>query len=123
MDNNVYSIIDLDGYAESIRDFAAKSFLENYNENLDEYISIEQVKNIIIGYSLGQDEESNYLLNEEVFNDTFEDVREWIFNVGVAKLAAKGFVECAWDDDANEMVFWAKDNDKQSNHSTETGNR
>lgn len=118
MDNNIYSIIDLDGYASSIRDFAAKSFLDNYTENLDDYISIEQVKSIIVGYSLGQDDESNYLLNEEVFNDTFEDVREWIFNVGVAKLAAKGLVECAWDDEANEMVFWANNNEqtKSSNH-------
>lgn len=112
MDTNVYSIIDLDGYAVSVRDFVAKSFLDNYTENLDNYISIEQVKNIIIGYSLGQDEEYNYLVNEEVFNDTFEDIREWIFNVGVAKLASKGLVECAWDDDANEMVFWATNNEQ-----------
>jgi hypothetical protein len=120
MDNNIYSIIDLDGYAASIRDFAAKSFLENYEENLDDYISVEQVKSIIIGYSLGQDDEFNYLLNEEVFNDTFEDVREWIFNVGVAKLASKGLVECAWDDESNEMVFWCKDDEqtKPTNNGT-----
>lgn len=122
-DTNIYSIVDLDGYAASIRDGVAQSFVENYTENLDDYITIEQVKSVIIGYSLGQDEEGQYLINSEVFNDTFEDVREWFYEAGLSKLAAKGLVECAWDDESNEMVFWTKDNDKQSNHSTETGNR
>lgn len=110
--DDVYSIIDLNGYASAIRDAAAKSFIEDYTENLDDYISIEQVKNVIIGYSLGQDDDDNYIINEEVFNDTCDDIREWIFNVGLSKLAAKGLVECAWDDVSNEMVFWAN-NDGQ----------
>ena len=104
--------MDLDGYATSMREGVAQSFLENHKENLDDYISIEQVKGVIIGYSLGQDEHGNYLINEEVFNDTFEDVRDWVFNVGLSKLAAKGLVECAWDDNTNEMVFWCKDDAK-----------
>jgi hypothetical protein len=33
----------------------------------------------------------------------------WIHNVALAKLAAQDLVECAWDDDANEMVFWSKE--------------
>jgi len=28
-------------------------------------------------------------------------------NVGLAKLASKGLVECAWDNETNEMIFWA----------------
>lgn len=120
---NIYSILDLDGYAASLRDGVAQSFVENYTENLDEYITIEQVKSVIVGYSLGQDEDGNHLINEEVFNDTFEDVREWFYESGLSKLAAKGLVECAWDDELNEMVFWAKNNDDSTNHSTETGNR
>lgn len=118
MDTNIYSIIDLDGYVESVRDAVAKSFLESYTENLDDYISLEQVKSVVIGYSLGQDEDSNYLINEETFNDAFDDIREWMFNVGIAKLAAKGLVECAWDDETNEMVFWANNNEqhKSPNH-------
>lgn len=122
-EDNIYSIMDLDGYATSLRDGVAQSFVENYTENLDDYITIEQIKGLIIGYSLGQDEEGNYLINADAFNDTFEDAREWFFEAGLSKLAAKGLVECAWDDEANDMVFWVKDNDKQSNYSTETGNR
>lgn len=121
-DTNIYSITDLDGYAASIRDGVAQSFVEDYNENLDEYITLEQVKNLIIGYSLGQDEDDNYLINAEVFNDTFDDVREWFYHAGLSKLAAKGVIECAWDDDTNQMVFWARNNGQQSSSTTETGN-
>lgn len=118
----IYSITDLDGYASSIRDGVAQSFVEDYNENLDEYITLEQVKSLIIGYSLGQDEDNNYLINAEVFNDTFDDVREWFYEAGLSKLAAKGVIECAWDDDSNQMVFWVKNNEQQSSSTTETGN-
>lgn len=105
-DNSVYSIVDLDKYAVSLRDAVAKTFKEHYSENLDEYISIPQVKGVIEGYSLGEDDDGQLLITEEVFNDIFDDVREWFYEVGLAKLAAKGVVECAWDDDSNEMVFW-----------------
>ena len=122
-DNEIYSITDLDGYASSIRVSVADSFTENYTENLDEYITLEQSKNIIIGYSLGQDEDGHYLIDEESFNNAFDDMREWFYEAGLSKLAAKGLVECAWDDDLNQMIFWVKDNEKQSNSTTETGNR
>lgn len=121
-DTNIYSITDLDGYAASIRDGVAQSFVEDYDENLDEYITLEQVKSLIIGYSLGQDADDNYLINAEVFNDTFDDIREWFYEAGLSKLAAKGVIECAWDDDSNQMVFWVKNNEQQSSSTTETGN-
>lgn len=121
-DDNLYSITDLDGYASHIREAVAKSFQEDYTENLDDYISLEQIKQIIDGYSLGTDENNDYLINEEVFNDIFDDIREFFYGVGVAKLAAKDLIECAWDNNLNEMVFWVKDNDteqKLSNHGSE----
>jgi len=113
-DINTYSIMDLEGYAESIRKAAAESFVDHYNDNLNDYITINQTINIIVGYSLGQDEEGNYLVNEEVFNDTFEDIRDWIFHSGLSKLAAKNLIECAWDDNSNEMIFWLSKDEKQS---------
>jgi hypothetical protein len=120
-DKNTYSIMDLDGYAVSLREAAAQSFSEDYDENLDDFITLDQTKNIIIGYSLGQDDDGNYLINEEVFNDTFEDIRSWIYEAGIAKLAAQGLVECAWDSDLDQMVFWCKDDEKKPNP-TNNGN-
>jgi hypothetical protein len=114
-ENNIYSIVDLDGYANSLRDGVAKSFVDNYTENLDDYITLEQVKNIIIGYSLGQDDNGDYLINSEVFNDTFDDVREWFYEAGLSKLAAKGVIECAWDNETNQMIFWSNNDTKRTN--------
>ena len=109
-----YSIIDLEGYAKAMRDGAASSFEKDYTENLDEFISIGQVINMIKKNNLGIDEEGNYLINESIFEDVFNNIRTWLYEVGLCKLAAKGFVDCAWDEDSNEMVFWLANKDKTS---------
>lgn len=101
-----YSIIDLNGYAQTIRENAAKSFTQEYSENLDEFITIQQIIGLINEYNVGRDEENNYLITESNFNDIFESVRDRLYTVGLARLAAKGLVECAWDDETNDMVFW-----------------
>jgi hypothetical protein len=106
MTNDVYSVTDLQKYAESIRKNAALSFAEYADENLDEFISIGQVINIIIANSIGEDEDDNLLIDENSYNKMFDEVRVWLYNVGLAKLASAGRVECAWDNDANEMIFW-----------------
>jgi len=107
-----YSVVDLEGYAKAMRDGAASSFEENYTENLDDFITIPQVINMIKKNNLGLDEEGNYLINEEIFNDVFESIRNWLYEVGLCKLAAKGYVDCSWDDESNEMVFWLANKDK-----------
>jgi hypothetical protein len=110
MDN--YSIVDLKGFAVSIRSGAAKSFSEDYSENLDEFISINQVINVIKQNSLGQDDEEYYVINELIFDDIFNEIRNWLYEVGLAKLAAKGYVDCAWDNESNSMTFWLPNKDK-----------
>lgn len=119
-EDKIYSITDLDQYAIALRDAVAKTFEENYSEDLDAYITIPQVISVIEGYSVGQDEEGRLIITEEIFNDIFDDVREWFYESGLSKLAAKGLVECAWDDETNSMIFWASNND-QLNSSTNNG--
>jgi hypothetical protein len=107
-----YSIVDLRGYAVAMRDGAAKSFTENYSENLDDFISIDQTIELIVNKTLGLDEDGHYLINEKIFDEIFDDIRDWLYGVGLAKLAAKGYVECAWDDKLQSMVFWLADKQK-----------
>jgi len=104
--NEIYSVSDLNKYAESIRKNAALSFTESYNENLDDFISIPQMKNLITTNAIGTDEDGNLLIDEASYNKTFDEVSIWLHNVGLAKLAAAGRVECAWDSKLNEMTFW-----------------
>lgn len=107
-----YSIIDLEGYAKAMRDGAASSFEKDYTENLDDFITIPQVINIIKENNLGLDEDNNYLINEDIFDDVFNIIRDRLYEVALCKLAAKGLIECAWDDESNDMIFWLGNKDK-----------
>lgn len=108
-----FSIIDLDSYADIVRSAVASSYSETYTENLDDYITIGQVKNIIETHILGFDDNDRYVINEDGFNSTFEEISVWLHEVALAKLAAQGKIECAWDDEIGDMVFWATE--KQHN--------
>jgi hypothetical protein len=104
--SKVYAIVDVGGYVAEMRKAAAQSFTENYNENLDDFISINQMINLLYKHCVGFDDLNRPMLDEESNNDIYEDTVIWLHNVGLAKLAAQNLVECAWDDKLNEMVFW-----------------
>lgn len=112
MSNQVYAITDLEGYAAQMRDAAAKNLSEHSEENLDIYISLQQIINMVNKKCLGFDNNDRPLLDENINEEIFENTVVWIHNVGLAKLAAQDLVECAWDDDTNEMIFWPKEKKK-----------
>jgi hypothetical protein len=111
--NETYIINDLEGYAQSIRENAARSLSETYTENLDHFITIQQIYSLVEENLVGRDEEDNYIIDENSYNTTFDQIRTWLYNVGLARLASEGHIECAWDNDANEMVFWATNNKRE----------
>jgi hypothetical protein len=115
MNEEIYAITNLDGYASDIRDAAAKSLSENNEDNLDNYISIGQIINLVKSNCQGFDMEDRPLVTESINEKIYEDIIIWIHNVGLAKLAAKDLIQCAWDDDNNEMIFWASDKRKSNN--------
>ena len=123
--SEVYAIIDVDGYAVQMRDAAAKSISSDTNENLDEYISLKQMTNLVDEFCLGHDNENRPLLDEETNEQIFEETAIWIHNIGLAKLAAQDLIECAWDNKMNEMVFWQKEikKEKKSNAKSRTRNK
>jgi len=116
MGDQVYAITDVNGYVSQMREVAATSISENSSsDNLDHYISIGQMIGLVKTHCLGYDDENRPLLNESANETIFEETATIIHNVGLAKLAAKNVIECAWDDTLNEMVFWHKEapkNDK-----------
>jgi hypothetical protein len=113
MQEEVYSITNLDGYVSDMREVAASNLSENsHNDNLDEYISLNQMINLVKQNCIGFDMQNNPILNNTANEKIFEETTVWIHNVGLAKLAAKDLIECAWDDEINEMVFWHKETPK-----------
>lgn len=120
-DNEVYAITDIESYVLDMRNAAAKSLSEDgANDNLDEYISINQMTNLVKKECLGFDDNHRPLLDEDANEKIFEYTVTWIHNVGLAKLAAKDLVECAWDNDTNEMVFWTKKKERKTNVKSKT---
>lgn len=126
--HETYSIIDLDGYADAVRTEAASDYSSTEN-NLDDFISLNQVKYIVDSYSLGFDDDNYHIIDKNTHNDIVNEVADWIFNVGLAKLAASNKLECAWDTNINGMVFWLPENptnngvnndDPRANTSSET---
>ena len=107
MGQDVYAITNLEGYASEMRQSAANSLSPDNEDDLDDYISINQMVNLVKSECIGFDDYDRPLLNEEANEKIYESVVTWIHNIGLARLAAQNLVECAWDDELNEMVFWA----------------
>lgn len=113
MGDQVYAITDINGYVSQMREVAAQSISENTeSDNLDHYISIGQMIGLVKTHCLGYDDEHRPLLNESANEAIFSETSTMIHNVGLAKLAGKNLIECAWDDELNEMVFWHKETPK-----------
>lgn len=107
--SEVYAIVDLDGYVREMRDAAAKTLAEDHNENLDEFISVNQMINLVKSECIGFDDNERPMLNESANEMIYEKTVAWIHNAGLAKLAAQGLIECAWDSNLNEMIFWSNE--------------
>jgi hypothetical protein len=110
---SVYSITNLKGYVCEVREMAAKSLCDTHTENLDDYISIDQMINLVKSQCIGFDNNNRPMLDENANESIFESIVVWIHNIGLAKLAAQDLVECAWDDKSNEMIFWPKTQKKE----------
>ena len=107
--SQVYAIVDLDGYVREMRDAAAKTLAEDHDENLEEFINVHQMINLVKSECVGFDDNERPMLNEDTNEMIYEKTVAWIHNAGLAKLAAQGLIECAWDSNLNEMVFWSNE--------------
>ena len=117
---NSYSITDSLEFARIMRSCAAESLSEEYtgeaksytDEDLDGIVTLSQIESIISEHSLGVDEEDQEIIDTDIFNNIFDETRNLIYQSAMSQLAAKGLVECAWDEEKNKMVFWV-DSEKE----------
>jgi hypothetical protein len=124
--SEVYAITDLSSYVSQMRETAAISLSDSHEENLDSYINLQQMIGLVNKNCLGFDEKNRPLLNEDANAEIFGQTAAWIYNAGLAKLAAQDLIECAWDSEANEMIFWPKQKpseEKTKNESQSKKNR
>jgi len=115
---NSYSITDSLEFARIMRNCAAESLSEEYtgeaksytDADLDGIVTLAQIESIISEHSLGVDEEDQEIIDTDMFNNIFDETRNIIYQSAMSQLAAKGLVECAWDDEKNKMIFWVDSN-------------
>lgn len=102
-----YSITDLDGYAKMIRDNAAGGFTsEDFGaDDPESFVSVGQVKSLVANTSLGKDEHGQYIVNDEIFGSTYDEICNMIFGVGLSKLASKGHLDVSFNNQINEFEF------------------
>ena len=114
--SETYSILNLKKYAESIRKNASISIFQNEKilniegltlpNTINGYITIKQVCFIIKNHVVGYSSENKPIIDEHGYNNAFEEVRGWIANCIFSKLAANNILECNWDNEKKEMMFW-----------------
>jgi hypothetical protein len=106
MDSNLYIITDLDAYARELRHTVAENIAQNNEENLDNYISIGQITNLVKDNCLGFDDLNRPILDVDANEQIFQQTLTWFYNITLSRLASLGLVDCAWDEDKEEMIFW-----------------
>jgi hypothetical protein len=100
-----YEIKDMKGFCNTIgKTIASEVGLKT--KELKNYIKMSNVKEITKEYCecVG----GKYFLEEDNVDEIYEDIRNWVIGIDLAKLAAEDKLECYWDDDINQMVFQAK---------------
>ena len=113
-----YVINNFNKFAEDIRQAVAHAILKNSfpdqkNEvldDLDSFITIYQVKEIIKNNALAVADDP--VVDLKGMDNAWTQVNQGIFSAALSKLAASGDIECAWDDKANNMIFWPKEKAK-----------
>lgn len=103
-----FAITNLHGYAYDLRQTAADTLCPDNTSNIDEYINLNEMINLVKEKCLGFDDQDRPIINETVNEEIFEETSVWITNIGLSKLAGQDLIECAWDNKLNEMIFWKK---------------
>lgn len=109
-----YAVTEVEGYCEEIISIVAQEMGAKTTENINQYITTDQAKLFLYENCLGRNEDGKPFINEEVHNTICENIALRIQNVGLAQLASDGYLECAWDDTLNEMIFWLSDSENES---------
>lgn len=106
----VMAVVDMDGYVEEIARAVTQELSPGTDHSdLFNYCTKEQIVSIVEENCLGFSENNEPLINSEIFYTIYNSILQRVQNGALSKLAAEGYLECAWDDDLNEMVFWLAD--------------
>jgi hypothetical protein len=133
MDDQWYVITKLDEFTDKARAIVYNNFgvwqnkdqldvliddvKENEQEELNNILSHQEslviVKGIIKKERNKKSNKIRYIVNDKLFADIIYTLNDRMVSNIVAGLVKKGIVESAYDSEANDFVFWIKDNQKE----------
>jgi hypothetical protein len=105
---STFSITNLNDFATILRKNAYEHLSMTNIENLDEFITVNEVTKLVSHSGIGFDDDNNIIINEDILEELINDVSKWIYDISLSKLCGNDKLDCAWDDQHNEMVFWSK---------------
>jgi hypothetical protein len=109
-----YKIKNINLFSKSIRKNVSLCFPDSYSTQIDQLISVGQTENLVRQYSeISSNDE--FLVSEDNYNLIFDNIKAWIYNRSLSKLASSGEIECAWDSESDEMIFWHPESNETFN--------
>lgn len=106
MNNDIYIIKDLTSYATEARKSVVLNIFDGYVDDIDDFITLNETLDIIKNNCFGIDENNSLLLNEETNQKIYEKIGQFIYGIQLSRMCTDGILECAWDSESNNMIFW-----------------
>jgi predicted transcriptional regulator len=131
MESEWYIIKDIEKFIDTTRILVFNNFVQdgkddiNFSldtkidstEELDQVLSYNESDSIIDGLIKKEinkkSKKIRYLLSDDLFLDIVESLNSRMVSNILSGLVSKGLVETAFDDSANDFIFWIKDENKE----------
>lgn len=107
---------DLDILIDDVRDEEQ----EEFDKMLSHQESLVIVKENVKVQKNKRTKKIRYILNDTIFADIVHKLNDRMVSNIIGNLVQKGFVETAFDNEANDFVFWVKEDDKNKEEKPET---
>ena len=103
--SNYLTIKNIKLFTKSIRKNMVMIFPRSYHHQVDNLISLSQTEKLVRQY-IEPAYNDEFILNDENYDLLCNEIKRWIYNSSLGLAASSGTIECAWDDQSNEMFFW-----------------
>jgi hypothetical protein len=114
MMSNYIKIRNLKLFTKSIRKNVVWVFPREYYYQIDNLISLSQTENLVRKYiEPGYNDE--FIISDDKYDILCDEIKKWIYNSSLSLVASSGAIECAWDDQSNEMFFWHPESNETFN--------
>lgn len=104
----MYRIVDVQDFAEGVRKEVSKAFgLDDHDER---YVTTGQIVSFV--KEKCRREEDEYLVDEKGISEIIEFANSLAIGTCMNEMAVDGELECAWDAEKNDMIWWLADKEK-----------